>query len=99
MTYCGGVEAFFGAIAVIVIVGGVIWFISMANRSEKAQKDVDDKYCLYEEVLVDKHAGKKGVDLNKAYVAKNLKEDKSIRAEIEKQILEDLKKDHKSKGD
>lgn len=61
------------------------WFDSSINR--------DEKYNLLEEVMLDKMAKEKGIDLDKELMKKNMlkkPERKSIRRKIQDQVYEDF---------
>lgn len=63
-----------------------VWFDSAINR--------DEKYNLLEEVMLDKMAKEKGIDLNKELMERNFlrqpKESKSIRKKIKDKVYEDF---------
>lgn len=82
----------FLGLGLMVVMFVVAYMFYQVARGIKTMIDKDEKYELFEEMLVDKVAKKKGIDLNKELMKRNVfkQQRKSLRRKLQEEIYEEM---------
>jgi transcriptional regulator CtsR len=86
-------------------IGGMVFFFALSyivyqwSRYLKSNVDKESKFELFEELVLDKVAGKKGINLMKAAIERRITEtSKSFRKRIEEEMVKEMFEDGKNEA-
>lgn len=82
----------FAGIGVMILSCVMAYFFYQLTRVFRSSADKEEKYDLFHEMMLDKYASKKGIDLNKELVKRNVfkQQRKSIRRKVEEEIYDEM---------
>ena len=83
----GGIFIGIGGMVVLFVMAYMFYQIS---RLFKPMADKEWKYELYEEMVLDKVAKKKGIDLEKEYMKREIRRKKTLRRRLEEEMIEEM---------
>ena len=85
------VAGVFVGIGVLIVTIVAAYFLYQLARIFKPIADKEEKYGLLEEIALEKHASKKGIDLNKELLKRQQWKKKNFRRKVQDEILEGMK--------
>ena len=84
------VGSVFLGIGVMVVLFVMAYLFYQIARLFKPMADKEWKYELYEELVLDKVAKKKGIDLEKEYMKREIRRKKTLRRRLEEEMIEEM---------
>jgi hypothetical protein len=83
----GGLFVGIGILVFMLVLSYLFWQLA---RMYRFQADKENKYCLLEELNLDKIAKKKGFDLEKEMIKRETYRKKSFRKRVEQEVYEEM---------
>ncbi len=85
-----GIDGLFIGIGTLLVLAVLAYLIFQMARMVKSQADKEEKYCLYEELTLDKVAKKKGIDLALELAKRKITKKRDFRKRAEEKVYEEI---------
>ena len=86
------IGSFFVGVGIMIVLFVIAYLIWQFARMYSSMADLEIKYSLMEEIALDRIAKKRGIDLNKEMMRKDIfkKNQKSFRGKLRQEAYEDM---------